>query len=143
LLPAVLQGNIPAVMRVMDRINMVLGGPTSKGKGLAGKPDVGKKIHLDPEVSPLSTATASHDPMQTCDNHTPSNHQVLLERGINNNNILHICCSLVTSKAEGVVNEQSDFSSVESMCTIIIIYVYSSYSLYISNIIRMYCVYRE
>lgn len=119
MLPAVQQGDIPAVMRVMDQLNMTLGGMTSKGKGLAGKPSVDKKIRLDPEAFPLPTA-ASHDPIQTCDNHMSFNHQVLLERGINNNNIIHVCCSTVTDKTDDVLNEQSDFSSIESTYTIII-----------------------
>lgn len=84
----------------------------SKGKDLAGKPGVGKKIRLDTE---MSSTTASHDPTQACDDHVLPSHQVLLECATDNNNVLHICCSMATGKADVTVNDQSDFSSVESL----------------------------
>ena len=77
-------------------------GGGSKGKDLAGKPGVGKKIRLE---------TGSHDPRQA---HMLSGHQALLECSTDNNNVLHICCSMATGKGDISVNDQSDFSSVES-----------------------------
>ena len=81
-------------------------GGGSKGKDLAGKPGVGKKIRLD---------TGSHDPTQARDSHMLSGHQVLLECSTDNNNILHVCCSMATGKGDVSVNDRSDFSSVESL----------------------------
>lgn len=101
LVPAVQQGNIPAVMQVIERLNIAAGG--SKGKDLVGKPGVGKKIRLDTDT------TASHDLTQA------HSHQVLLECTTNNNNVLHLCCSMVTGKTDVTGDDKSDFSSVESL----------------------------
>ena len=114
LLPAIQQGDIAAVMKVMEHIGVMHGG--SKGKDLAGKPGVGKKIRLD---------TGSHDPTQAQDNHMLSGHQVLLECATDNNNVLHICCSMATGKADVSVNDRSDFSSVESLLFVITVIVLS------------------
>ena len=109
LLPAIQKGDVAAVIRVVDQLNVMRG--ANKGKDLAGKPGVGKKIRLDTEVS------GSHDPTQARDNHMLSGHQVLLECGHDNNNVLHTCCTMATGKAD--VNDQSDFSSVESALQIV------------------------
>ena len=108
LLPAVQQGDVTAVMQVVDQLSVARAG--SKGKDLAGKPPgVGKKIRLE-----TSSTAASHDPTQAFDDHMPSSHGVLLECAAENNNVVHICCSMTTGKPDIVVNDQSDFSSVES-----------------------------
>ena len=82
----------------------------SKGKDLAGKPGVGKKIRLENENS--ATITSS----QARDNHMFSGQEVLLECATDNNNVLHICCSMATGKGDLTMKDQSDFSSVESLC---------------------------
>ena len=97
-------------MRIMDQLSNAH--VSSKGKDLAGKPPgVGKKIRLETSSTP-----ASHDPTLKCDDHVSSSHRVLLECAAENNNVLHICCSMATGKADVSVNDQSDFSSVESLC---------------------------
>ena len=112
LLPAIQQGDITATMRMLGQLHTVQYG-ASKGKDLAGKPGVGKKIRLDAEIS------GSHDLPQAHDSHMLDGHRVLLECTTDNNNVMHICCSMATGKADVTVNEQSDFSSVESLLFII------------------------
>ena len=111
LLPAIQLGDITATMRVLGQLHTVQYG-ASKGKDLAGKPGVGKKIRLDTEIS------GSHDLAQARDNHMLSGHRILLECATENNNVMHICCSMTTGKADVTVNDQSDFSSVESVLLI-------------------------
>lgn len=90
----------------MEQLSITHGGG-SKGKDLAGKPGVGKKIRVD---------TESHDPTQPHDNHMLSaGHQVLLECSTDNNNVLHICCSMATGKGDISMSDRSDFCSVESL----------------------------
>ena len=99
------------VQSILDHLNT----STGKGKGLAGKPGIGKKIKLSPEASPQ----ASHDPQSGSHDHTPSSQvttspYILLERCTSNNTILHVCCS-VSAGGDISVDDQPCFSGVDGM----------------------------
>ena len=111
LMPAVLDGDVPRVQSILDQLSI---STASKGKGIAGKPVIHKKIKLSPEASPIAShdQQGSHDPTSLSSD-TIGAH-ILLERCTNNNTVLHVCCS---ESAGGDIggDDQPCFSGVDGM----------------------------
>ena len=98
------------VQSILNHLNT----STGKGKGLAGKPGIGKKIKLSPEASPLAShdhQSGSHDHKQSSRDATTHPH-ILLERCTNNDTVLHMCCSASTG-GDVSVDDQPHFAGVD------------------------------